>query len=428
MSRHPIAAAIAALLLLPAGRAAAAQAQPGAGPAAVPPAVAPAASPAAKERFTYDLRLATWGGGFDGLGVRRQSGGLAVVEASGRPQIKGEGWYLDVPVKIAHRQTFGTDLSETKGSLDLEAWYVASKRLRLGLDAGLSGASRKDWPDLYQPTNGLGGALLSTDRYSYLAWRVGPRLYARPAPHQHLRASYRFVSYDYGTDPAFDPDPITGDAMHLTPRDRTEHRVDLSWRYHQDSWRIGATLDYTRREFKTLLARNRRTGATPNNGPGGTESNPKQELTIWQPAAEVTLMRMGGKLEVSLGYGLDVWNDPYQGYYSLTAHVPKAQVQLELGEKLGVKAGLSGWYATYTADGSSRVEVPGARRKSSRTTLEGEGEYKLTGALSLRAQVEWTTRSTNYRDFVPPPNGTSSYDIDWDYTNLWVLAGIQYRL
>lgn len=431
MIRRALTAALAALLLFPLSRAAAAQKTPGALPDVPlpPPPAGAAPARAAKPRLTYDLRAATYGGALDGYGVRRQSGGVAVLEVSGKPQVRGEGWYLDVPVRIAHRQTFGTDLSETKGSLDLEPWYALSKAFRLGLDAGVSGANRRDWPDLYQP-DGAGG-LLATDRFSFFAWRVGPRLWAHPAPHQHLRASYRYVNYDYSDDPNFNPDPTAGgNVMHLTPRDRTEHQVDTSWRYHTDTWRLGASLDYTHRNYKTLLARNRRSGATPNTGPGGTEVNPKQQLTIWQPAAELTLVGLRGKLEVSLGYGIDVWRDPYQGYYSLSAHVPKASAELQIGEKLTAAAGISGWYATYTADGSTRLDPAAAtERKSSKTKLEGGLEYRLGGGLALQAQAQWTARSTNYSDYVSTgltPN--SSYDIDWDYTNLWVLAGLQYRM
>lgn len=420
MIRRPLAAALAALLLpLPlAARAAAPVAQ----------AVPAVAAPAAKRRLAFDLRAATYGGAFDGSYQRRQSGGVAVLEAGGKPHLAGEGWYLDVPVKLVHRQTFGTELSETQGSVEVEPWYVVSRKLRLGLVAGLSGKSRPDWPDLYQPTNAAGGGLLPTDRYGYLSWLAGPKLWAHPAPHQHVRASYRFADYDYKTDPSFNPDRFTGgDLMHLTPRDRTEHQVDLSWRYHQDTWRVGVSVDYTRRAYKTLLARNRRTGSTPN--PGGLETNPKQELSIWEPAAELTLIRMGGKLEGSVGYGIEKRTDPYQGYYSLTAHVPRAKARLGIGEKLSVEAGIKGWYATYTADGSTRLDgAAGSRRLDTRTRLDGGAEYRLGGGLALRAQVMWRQRATNYRDYVPPPGGTSSYDIDWDYTNVLVLAGLQYRM
>ncbi len=405
MRRSTIAAALAAFLSFPAG------ARP-AGPEG--------ATPEKDGRFDLDLKAATLAGGFDGYGVRRQSGGMAVLEASAKPEYRGEGWYLDVPFRVAHRQTFGTELSETKGSLDLEPWYVSSKRLRLGLEAGMFGANRPSWPDLYQRTDT--GYLPPTDRYSYFAWRGGAQLWARPAARQHLRASYRFASYDYSEDPSFDPDPLNGDVMHLTPRDRTEHELDTSWRYHQETWKIGLALDYVHREYRTLLARDR--------GDGGVDPfvNPRQRLDMWQPSAEVGFKRMGGKLEITLGYGLDVRNDPYQGYYSLTAHVPEAKARVALSDKLGATLGVKGWYATYTADGSTRLEPGATRRKDSRTEVEGGIGYAVGAGLALQARLGLVKRSTNYRDYVPSTTTNRGFDIQFDYTNVTALAGLQYKL
>jgi hypothetical protein len=411
MTRTLFCAALAALLSFP-------LAAPAAGP--------DGAAPAKDRRFDLDLSVAVLGGGLDGYGVRRQSGGQTVLEASAQPQVRGDRWYLDVPLRVAHRQTFGTDLSETKGSLEAEPWYVASRSLRLGLQGGVSGANRPDWPDLYQPTNPSGGGLLPTDRYSYFAWRGGAQLWARPAARQNLRASYRYVSYDYVQDSLFDP----GDIMHLTPRDRTEHQVDTSWRYHQDTWKVGLALDYTHRAYDTLLARRRRSGATSPD-PVTSEINPKQKLDMWQPSAQVGFKRMGGKVEITLGYGLDVWNDPFQGYYSLTAHVPEVKAQVALSDRLEATLGVKGWYATYTSDGArpSSLEGGDTRRKDSKTQVAGEVEYALRGGLAFQARLGFVTRSTNYRDYVPvSAGGTSQYDIDFDYTNFTALAGFQYKM
>lgn len=402
MTRHLACAALAALLSFPLSAPAAEPAGP---------------APAKDRRFDLGLTAAVLGGGLDGYGVRDQSGGQMLAELSARPEVRGDRWYLQVPLRLAHRQTFGTDLNETKGKIDLEPWYVASKSLRVGLDAGVSGANRPDWPDLYQ-RDATTGALAPTDRYSYLSWHGGAKLYARPAPRQHLRAAYRYVDYDYTEDPAFDPDPIGGDVMHLTPRDRIEHRVDTSWRYRQDTWVFGLQLDYLFRRYDTLLARERSV-------PVVQGVNPRQELSMWNPAAELDLVRMNGKLEITLGYGIEVWDDPYRGYYSRTAHVPRASVRLALGDRVKAEAGVVGWYATYGAGGSHNLDGTDTDRKDSKTKVTGELEYALRGGLAFQARLGYATRSTNYTDYAPPG---SEYDIDFDYTNFTALAGFSYKL
>jgi hypothetical protein len=387
--------------------------------AAVP---AGAAEPPEERPYALDLTAATFGGAFDGFGVRRDSGSLAVLELSAKPELHGDRWRLEVPFRVAHRETFGADLSETTGGLDVEPWYEVSKRLRIGLEAGALGAIRPDWPDLYQ-RDPLTGALAPTDRYGYFAWRAGTQLYARPGRHQHLRARYRYVSYDYVADPAFDEIDAPN---HLTPRDRTEHQLDASWRYREDAWAFGAGLDYTRRHYTTLQSRDARTGGTPD--PATGERNPDQELSIVEPSAEVELMRLEGRLGLSFRYGVQLQNDPFQGYYSSTTHHPRVQVKLATTPRLSLQAALEGWYEIYGADGSTRLEAGNTTRVDLRTKLGGEVAYRLAGGLSVRGEVGWVKRSTNYRDYVPPPAGTSAYDIRFDYTNLTVLGGLEYKL
>lgn len=272
---------------------------------------------------------------------------------------------------------------------------------------------------MYQRDN-LTGALAPTDRYGYFAWRAGAQLYARPAGHQHVRAHYRYVSYDYVADPAFDE---IVEPMHLTPRDRTEHQVDASWRYLQRAWALGLRVDYSFRDYTTLLARDRRTGASA--------GNPNQQLSTWEPSAELELDRLGGRLALSFRYGLQLQSDPFQGYYSSTAHHPRVQAKLAATPRLSVKASLEGWYERYGTDGSTRLEGTDTRRVDNRTKLGGEVAYRLAGGLSLRGEVGWVKRTTNYRDLVqltPSPTTGRTYDIQFDYTNSTVLAGLEYKL
>jgi hypothetical protein len=399
-------------------------------------AVPTAAADAAKKDGPYrlDLEAAAYGGAFDGYGIREQSGGMAIVEVSAQPEVRGEALSLEVPLRIAHRETFGTELSETTGAVDLEPWWQATRALRVGLDAGLVGASRPDWEDLYQ-RNPTTGALAPTDRYGYLAWRAGLQLYARPGRHQHLRASYRFVSYDYVDDPEYNPNVAEGgDPMHLTPGDQDDHKLDVSWSYRKKTWALALRLDYTRRNEQVLLARSARTGSTRAAPGSPLYSTPLQRTSLWEPSAELTL-EPATSVELSVRYGYDVQDDLYQGYYSYGQHHPRIVARWAMTRRLAAAARYEGWFRTYgpnstepVSQGGTRKLDYGDRRVSSRFLLGGEVEYALRKGLVARARVEFVDRGTNYYDYVPPPEGTSSYDIDWDYTNLTAFAGIEYRL
>lgn len=370
-------------------------------------AAAPAGAQQARKddrRLGLHLEAATLGGALDGEGVRTDSAGVAVISVKADPELRGDGWYLDVPFRVAHRQTFGADLSETTGAASLEPWVQLSKRVRVGLEAGIVGANRPGWPDLYQPGRA------PTDRYSYLAWRGGVQAYARPGAHQHLRARYRYAAYDYVQDAAFDE---ALDPMHLTPRDRARHELDASWRYRQDAWALGLRLDASRTTYDTLLARLAGTGA-------GNAEGVKQEMTDVEPSVELELVRMGGALELSFLYGLETRDDPYQGYYSYTGHHPRVQAKFALSPKLRGVARFEGHYLTYGANGSTRLDS-GTRRTDARTELGAELSYALGGRVSAVAEAELVRRSTNYRD-------STTYGIDWDYTNASVLGGVRFEL
>lgn len=383
-------------------------------------------APAAAESRPYrlDLTVATYGGAFDGEGVREESGSLAILEAIARPEVRGDRWRLEAPFRVSHRQTFGADLSETTGSLDLEPWYEATKRVRVGLEAGVRGASRPGWPDPYQP---VAGGLAATDRYGWFGWRAGVQAYARPAPHHHVRARYRYASYDFVDDPAFNPNVVEGgNPMHLTPRDNVQHQVDLSWRYVADAWALAVRLDYARRQEGELLARSAGTGSTRATPASPLFTTPRQEVAVWEPSAELQASPFGDRLELSFRYGVDLQDDVYQGYYSYTQHHPRVAARLAVTERLSATATYEAWLRTYGANGTAAARLEyGTRRTSSRVALGGELGYDLGRGLRARGAVEWVDRGTNFADYVPP---ASVYDIDWDYTNVTVLAGVEYNL
>ncbi|HEX9049249.1 MAG TPA: hypothetical protein VF841_01830 [Anaeromyxobacter sp.] len=370
-------------------------------------------------RGNLQLEAATLGGVFEGEGTRTDSGGVAVLMLKGSPTLHGDGWWVDVPFRVNHRETFGASLSETTGAIDLEPWLVLSRAVRVGLEAGVSGRWAPDWPDQYQ-RDLVTGALAPTDRYSYTAFQGGGALYSRPAPHQHLRARYRYVSQDYTVDPNFDPNV----PMHLTPRSNVRHELGASWRYIEPRWAVGLQLDYTRRSEKELLSRDAGTGSTN----GGT--NPLQVTGLLEPFAELKLRKLlGGVLEISVGYGYDVQDDTFEGYYSFTQHHPRVGAKIEVTKRLTASARYEAWLRTYGPNGTSpsRLEY-GTRRVSSLIELAADVGYRLGSGLSARASLVYKDRGTNYPDYVPPPLGTSAYDIKWDYTNVYAVAGLEYRM
>lgn len=378
---------------------------------AIPPAWGATAEPAPKapSRLTLDLSAEAYAGAFDGLGVREESGAMSILALRAKPALRRDGFTLEVPMSLAHRQTFGADLSQTAGSVGIEPWWQLSPRLRAGLDAELLGARRPGWPDLYG-RDPVTGALPPTDRYGFLAGRLGVQAWARPAPRQHLRARYRVALYDYVDDPLFDE---LLEPYHLTPRDRLEHEIDVSWRLVRRAWALALRGDYTYRVFSKLPSR-------PSPAVG---TAPDQRLHLLEPSAELELRPLGGKLDLSFRYGYLVQRDPYRGYYTLGGHHPRVVARLAASDRLTLGVRWEGRYEEYGPAASTRVDGAGPRR-SDLTELGAEAELRIGGGFSLRAEGEWVRRTTNYRDYVPP---ASRFDIDFDYVNLSALAGIAWR-
>ncbi|ACG74711.1 conserved hypothetical protein [Anaeromyxobacter sp. K] len=369
--------------------------------------------------WTLDARLGAYAGAFDGMGVRRDSGGLGIVEGALAPEWRGGDWTVGVPLRLAHRQTFGADLSETTGALDLTAERRLTRSFRAGPEVGVSGAYRPGWPDLYQ--RAPGGALASTDRFGYLAWHVGGQLWARPLPRSHLRLHYRYVSYAYRGEAAFQPDV---NPMHLTPRDNVQHQVDLSWRYlGGESWAAAFRLDYTHRHDLDLLARNAGTGGTSG------YTNPDQKLSKLEPSVEVELKRLGGQLDASLRWGYVVQDDPFQGYYSYSGQHPRLDLDWTATGRLTLEGRVEAWLLEYGANGTSPARLDsGSRRYDRRVALRAGARYALTPAVSAVAEAEWVKRDTNYPDYVPDPATDAGYDIRFDYENVRAIAGVEWRL
>lgn len=407
-------AALAAALL--AVVPAAAQPAPAAAPKEAPAAERQPSRPPerkAAETWSIDWRVAALAGAFSGQKTRTDSGGLLLLDASLNPAWERGALAVELPLRLAHRQTIGASLAETRVGAAVEPSWRTSKAVKLGAEAGLVGVYRPKWPDQYQRE--ASGLMPGTDRYSHLEWRIGANFYAQPAPHHHLRLRYRLVSTTYPRDPAFDP----ATPMHLTPRDNVEHRVSASWRRLQPSWAVALRLDTAFRRDSVYLARRA--------GTGGSSGNPNQRLNDYEPSIELELRKVGGLVDLSLGYGHETRVDGFQGYYSFSGHHPRLDAAVALTPRIGAHASLEAWLRTYGPDSKTNTE-DGARLFERKVRAAGELAWQLDRGLSLVARAAWTGRTTNYPDYVSGVfPATRFYDIRWDYDNLEATVGVGWK-
>lgn len=394
----------------------------------------PPASPAGEaEGWTRGrLKLGLSAGAFDGMGVRTDSGGAALLEVQAGPALKAGAWKLEFPIRAHHFQTFGASLSESYGSASVAVENRLARALRLGATGGLSGAWRPRWPDLYQPVaTATGIELRPTDRYGYLAWHAGAHLAAVPFPRNHLRLKYEYAHYGYVRDPNF----READPMHLTPRDNGQHRVEVSWRVLGDGYAATARFGWDRRLDEVYLARHAVSGLTD------FYTTPTQRLDRFEPSVEVSLKRLENRLHVSLLYGYQIQSDRFEGYYSYAGHHPRLAVEYAFTERLSARVKGEAWLREYGASSKAAGLPPepatsgnghlenGTRLYDRKGAISAAVSYGLTGSLRAKLTGEWVRRSTNYPDYLPGVYpSTKLYDIQWSYVNAIVLAGVELRL
>jgi hypothetical protein len=378
-----------------------------------------------RQKKQQDLQLRALGGTFDGMGVRRSSGGLAVFEADWKPRLRTDGATVAFPLRFDHRQTFGASLNETVAGGGIDVDFV-SGGVSTGPIGGASYTWRPNWPDLYQP-DGQGG-VLGTDRYSHSRWFVGWQLWDKLGDGNHLRLKAQYAKTDYVRDPSYDPGTSV---VHLAPRDNGEARLTGSWRKLAGPFAYALRLEAFRRAYDVLLAKKADTGAT-------SRSDPAQVLYGFEPRVEGEYRTR--PVTVTIGYGFISQTDPFQGYYSNTGHHPYVEAKLAPMPKLSLEAKLSATLLTYgpssksiSSDGAGGY-VPGTedgkRLYDHRLDLKAGARYELSKGLYAVAEAGWRRRDTNYRDYVPgvfPLTASRPYDIRWDYTNLMVTGGVEWR-
>lgn len=389
MTRRPL---TLALLLAAAGPAAAADDTPGTDDVRE------------KSRARYEYAIRAVAGYFDGMGVRTDSGRLAIVELDLTPKLKLGEWEVDLPLRLDHRQTFGADLSETIAGVEVDARRKLDK-LRFGPIGGVTYTRRAGWPDLYQP-NPAGG-LFPTDRYSHLDGFLGWEHWHRLGGKRNLRWKLRWVQQNYRHDPNFneaDPSPT-----HLVPHSNHQLKLDSSYRVIGEGFVYGAKFDAFYRWDTVNIARQANTGVAT------TDLARSWGL---EPAAFAGL-RLGA-VEFTVEYAWLKQVDAVTGYYSYTGHHPTAKAEVALGGRLSLSARAAAWFVTYGPNSRDNTE-DGRRLESTKLAAKAGARYALTGAFSIVADAEWSRRDTNFPDYLPP-----GVVIAWDYTNFMATAGVEW--
>jgi len=375
----------------------------------------------------HDLVLRADAGWFDGLGVRRASGPVAIFGGAYTPRLEAGSWKIAFPLRLEHRQTFGENLDETIAAVTIDAATRAG-RVEHGPIAGASYTWRPDWPDLYQPECG-GGSLCPTDRYSHSRLWAGWQLWSRLGGGRHLRGNVKVGRTNYPNDPNYDPN---ASVVHLAPGTHTEVSGKLQYRQLAGPFAWLLRVDARYRKYTNLIAKNAYTGGT-------FRPNPDQALARAEPRGELQLRTK--RVDASVGWTLLAQSDRFEGYYSYMGHEPYAELRVAVTRALSLEGRAGARWIRYgpnskslTADGAGGF-IPGTedgkRYQTSVYALRGGLRWALPHDLTLVGDVEWKRRDSNFIDYVPgvyPPTATTRlYDIRWDYTNTLVTAGLEWR-
>jgi hypothetical protein len=352
--------------------------------------------------------------------------GAFVARADATPRIEVGDWRLQLPIEMSYRRTFPGDLSEAIGRSDLELRWRPDRRFRIEVGGGASGALRLGWPDQYQPlpTGGLG----STDRFSFWSWRTWIELGGAPVRHHHAHLRYGYESTDYGEDTAFDP---YNEPTHLVPSDHEQHSLELAWHWLSGPWRAGGGAVASWRRYFFVFARDAGTGHT-HAGPGGAPPNPLEELWDVEPSLDGSVDLAGDEVTLRLGYGHQVMIDTFAGYYSYQGpHVWFAadwrpSDWLQVGVDLDYRYRYYG-SGSYAVGADHPALEDGSRRYDHRLSAGIEALFRLPLGFAVAIEAEYALRRTNFPDYRPGLFPASrSYDINWDYDNWSVLAGVRY--
>lgn len=390
--------------------------------------------------------VAVRAGAFSGHYYRPASGGVSELAAEVDPGMQRGDFELRAPLDFEYRETYGAELREIDGQIDLEGRWTPVEGLRIEPAAELARTWRLGWPDLYQPLPGTPANppvpptdFATTDRHGYLSWELGAGIDYRFSEGQSVEFSYQFDATIYDKDPNYssiqdvDPEPT-----HLVPYDNLAHEFFLRWRYRQANWRVGAKLDLETRDYEYVYARDAHTGET-HAAPGGPPPNPLYSVLEYEPAVEGRVELVDNHLTLNAELGWHVHDDRYQGYYTYSGIHPDVGASWEFDGGSEIGADLEVEWRTYGPNsyeatagwqpgdsGHPPLEF-GDRRVDHRIDVDLDAETPLTDDLlgTLSASMDW--RDTNFPDYEPGvfPR-TRNYDIQWSYTNFEILAGMEY--
>jgi hypothetical protein len=292
--------------------------------------------------------------------------------------------------------------------------HKVGESMRYGPIGGLSYTRRADWPDQYQP-DGAGG-LRPTDRFSHTDWYVGWQHRYLLGEKRNLRWKVRWARVDYKHDPNFNEADTT--PTHLVPRDNSQLKFDTSYRTVRDVVSYAVKLDAWYRWDSVAVARTAGTGAP---------TTDLQRLWGIEPTVEIDLRLKPVTLGLEYTWLKQV--DAVTGYYSYTGHHPTAKVEVDLGKRLSLLARADAWLLTYGPDSKATTE-DGDRLFYDKVAAKAGARYQATKEFAVVAEAEWAKRTTNYCDYRATPVGScpaSGYSIDWDYTNVSALAGVEWK-
>ncbi|MEM9488501.1 MAG: hypothetical protein AAGC55_05125 [Myxococcota bacterium] len=369
-------------------------------------------------------RLTASGGTMDGKGSIDANAPLVSFGGSVRTRVDHSSFRLNLPLSVSHRETQGVALSETRAGSGLELEYRPSKRFRVGVSAKLAGAWRPDWPDQYQPLDD--GTLQGSDRKSFWRRQTGAEVYGRPFGRHRLRAKYDYALIDYRQDPMFD---AIEEPNHLVPSDHSRHSASLSWAYWARSWKLGAGVDGSWKNYDFAYARDAGTGRT---NATSEMPNPLQRIRDIEPNVEVEIELWNDRLELELGYGYEIVDDLYQGYYSYTGHHPELRITFQPSPAWQLRASSELRWRRYGpnsyAEGSNHPALRyGDRRVDRKAAADLKLSRKLSDTWGVFTAWELDIRRTNFPNYVPNVFPSSSqYDINWDYENWQLVAGIEF--
>lgn len=361
-----------------------------------------------------------------GLGVRRFESSLLELRAAWSPWRRLGPLRLELPLAYQQRQLPAAKLSEygaeASARVSLQRWRWLEPQAALEVGA----IWRPNWPDLYQPT--ADGELLSTDRFSYWRRRYELGLQALIGRSTKARAVYDYTLWDYRQDPSFEP---VSAPNHLTPSDHQEHALGLSLTSTFGPVRARLGLDLWSRDYFFVFARDRLTGKT-HAAPRGAPANPLYAPRGAEPSLGFTLRFPLGTLRAN--YGVQLIEDPFQGYYSAVEQHPSLSFRASPSARLSLELRGEAWLRRFGPDSyaAGRSHPPltfDDRRVDRRSSVGFEARFRLTNDCELVGSGNWTHRRTNFPAYQPgifPRSGR--YSVAWNYDNWQAILALRFRL